>query len=41
MKIGMKEDIGVADEMSLALGLHTASARNYVQSAPERTFCSF
>ena len=39
MKIGMKEDMGVADEMALpVLGSRARSARN---CAPERTYLQF
>ena len=39
MKIGMKEDMVVADEMSLlVLGSRARSERNYARSAPECTY---
>ena len=42
MKIGMKEDMGVADGMALSvLGSRARSARNCAQSAPERTYLQF
>ena len=42
MKIGKKEDMDVADEMSLlALGSRAHSARNYARSVPERAFWQF
>ena len=42
MKIGMKEDMGVADKMALSvLGLHARSTRNYARSAPERIYLQF
>ena len=42
MKIGVKEDMGVADEMALSvLGSRARSARNCARSAPERTYLQF
>ena len=42
MKIGIKGDMGVADKMALlVLGSRARSARNWVQSAPERTYLQF
>ena len=42
MKIGMKGDMGVADEMALlVLGSHLRSARNCARSAPECTYLQF
>ena len=42
MKIGMKEDMGVADEMALlVLGSRMRSWRNYARTAPERTYLPF
>ena len=42
MKIGMKEDMGVADEMALLfLRLRARSARNCAQSVPERIYVQF
>ena len=39
MKIGIKEDMGIADEMALLiLGSHAHSARNCAQSAPKQTY---
>ena len=40
MKIGMKEDMGVADEMALSV-LGSRCARNCARSAPERTYLQF
>ena len=42
MKIGMKGDMGVADEMALlVLGSRVRSTRNCARSAPERTYLQF
>ena len=42
MKNGMKEDMGVADEMALlVLGLRMRSLRNCAGTAPERTYLQF
>ena len=42
MKIGMKGDLGVADEKALlVLGSRARSARNCAGSAPERTYLQF
>ena len=42
MKIGMKGDMGVADEIVLlVLGLRAFSARNCERSAPECTYSQF
>ena len=42
MKIGMKEDMGVADEMAESvLGSHTRSARNCARGAPDCTYLQF
>ena len=42
MKIGMKEDMGVADKMSLlVLGSRARSARNCARSVPECTYLQF
>ena len=42
MKIAMKGDMGVADEMALfVLGSRTRSARNCALSAPECTYSQF
>ena len=42
MKIGMKGDMGVADEMALlVLGYRARSARNCARSAPECTYLQF
>ena len=42
MKIGMRGDMGVADEMALlVLGYRARSARNCAQSAPECTYSQF
>ena len=42
MKIGMKGDMGVADEMALlVLGSRARTARNCARSAPECTYSQF
>ena len=42
MKIGMKEDMGIANKMALlVLGSRARSACNCSQSAPERTYLLF
>ena len=42
MKIGMKEDIGVADEMALlVLESRARSAHDCARSVPERTYLKF
>ena len=42
MKIGMKEDMGIADEMVLfVLGSCAGNARNCARSSPERTFAVY
>ena len=42
MKIGMKEDMGVADKMTLSnLGSRACSARNCAQSALKRSYLQF
>ena len=42
MKIGMKEDMGVADKMALlVLGSRVHSARNCRQSAAEGSYSQF
>ena len=42
MKIGMKGDMGVADEMALlVLEYRARSARNCARSAPECTYLQF
>ena len=42
MKIGMEEDMGVADKMALSvLGSRERNARNCAQSAPEHTYLQF
>ena len=42
MKIGMKGDMGVADEMALLVFcLRARSARNCARSAPECTYSQF
>ena len=42
MKIGMKEDMGIANKMALlVLGSRARSARICARSAPERTYLQF
>ena len=42
MKIGMKEDMGVADKMTLSnLGLPVHSVRNCARSVPKHTNSQF
>ena len=42
MKISIKEDMGVADEMALSvLGSHVRSARNCARGAPVHTYLQF
>ena len=42
MKVGMKRDIGVADEMTLLVfGSRARGARNCAQSAPKCTYLQF
>ena len=38
MKVGMKEDRGVANEMSFVLGSRACSAQNCARSAPKCTY---
>ena len=42
MKIGIREDMDVAEEMALlVLGSRARSAHNCARSAPERTYLQF
>ena len=42
MKIGMKEDMGVTDEMALlVLGSGMRTLHNCARTAPERTYLQF
>ena len=42
MKLGMKEDMGIANEMALLLlGSRAGNARNCARSSPERTFAVY
>ena len=42
MKIGIKEDIGAANEMALlVLGSRARSARNFALRTPEHTYSHF
>ena len=40
MKIGMKEDMGVADKMTVKFWI-VCRARNFAQSAPKHTYLQF
>ena len=40
MKIGMKEDMDIADKMTLS-NLVSRSTHNYTQSVPKRTYSQF